>query len=91
MKAADGTGPVERLVTIANLVWLSPHGWSPDGKMLVFEYRLADRNGHDIGLLSMEGEREWEPLFQSEASERDPAISPDGHYALGHLRPVGWR
>jgi len=26
MKAADGTGSAERLVTIANLVWLSPDG-----------------------------------------------------------------
>jgi len=80
MKAADGTGPVERLVTIENLIFLAPHGWSPDGSMLVFEYQLAERSGLDIGLLSMEGERDWEPLFQSEASELSPAISPNGQW-----------
>ena len=80
MKAADGTGPVERLVTIANLVWLSPHGWSPDGNRLVFEYRLADRDGHDIGLLSMEGEREWN-LCSS--LRRASAIRPSRPMASG--------
>ena len=32
----------------------------------------------DIGLLSVEGDREWEPLLQEEYPERDPQISPDG-------------
>ena len=40
---------------------------------------MANRSDLDIGLLSMEG-REWKPLFQSEASERNPAISPDGQW-----------
>ena len=34
----------------------------------------------DIGVLSMEGERSWEPLLETEALEYAPAISPDGQW-----------
>jgi dipeptidyl aminopeptidase/acylaminoacyl peptidase len=32
---------------------------------------------HDIGILSMDGEREWSPLIQEEYSVLQPRISPD--------------
>ena len=33
-----------------------------------------------IGLVSLEGDPRWQPLLQSDAEERDPAISPDGQW-----------
>ena len=34
----------------------------------------------DIGVLSMDGERTWEPLISTEANEQAPALSPDGQW-----------
>ncbi len=75
--AADGTGEAEHLITIEEVRNLRPHGWSADGSTLVFGYRTVE-TGRDIGLLSLEGERTWQPLLQTEASERELAVSPDG-------------
>ena len=76
-KAADGTGSVEKLLMSETGGFFRPYGWSPDGRTLVFDYGGADGGG-DIGMLSMEGDRPWQPLLQTEASEVSPAISPDG-------------
>jgi serine/threonine-protein kinase len=48
--------------------------FSPDGKRLVFG------QGNDLYVLSMEGERTSQPLFQSQFRERLGRISPDGHW-----------
>jgi serine/threonine-protein kinase len=71
-KAADGTGQVERLTTgPANH---TPLTFSPDGKRLVLS------QGTDLYVLSMEGERASQPLFQRQFRENDGMISPDGHW-----------
>jgi len=71
-KAADGTGQVEFLATgPGNLTALS---FSPDGKSLVFLLSI------NLYVLSMEGERTSQPLFQSHHRERLGMISPDGHW-----------
>jgi serine/threonine-protein kinase len=71
-KAADGTGQAERLTTSpTNHAALS---FSPDGKSLVF------LQGTNLYVLSMEGERTSQPLFQSQFRERLGMISPDGHW-----------
>jgi len=70
-KAADGTGQVERLTTSPNNQ--TANSFSPDGKRLVF---LAT----DLQVLSMEGERTSQPLFQNQSSEAKARISPDGHW-----------
>ena len=77
-KSADGTGDVERLATIDGATRLRAYGWSPDGNSLVFDAIQSDSVG--IGVLSVEGERSWEPLLESEANEVVPAISPDGQW-----------
>jgi len=74
-KAADGTGQVERLTT--SPINQTAYSFSPDGKRLVFGETVASR---DLQVLSMEGERTWQPLFQSQFSERQGMISPDGHW-----------
>jgi len=74
-KAADGTGQVERLTTSPNYQWA--HSFSPDGKRLLFAEVLAPR---DLRVLSMEGERTSQPLFQSQFNEGRGRISPSGHW-----------
>ena len=76
--AADGSGEVEPLMTDAT-GFVRLYGWTPDGNTLVFDYVTPD-NGVDIGVLSMEGERPWEPWIATEANEEAPAISPDGQW-----------
>ena len=78
-KSSDGTGEVERLATIDGATRLRAYGWSPDGNSLVFDLIQTD-TGRDIGVLTMEGERSWVPLLESEALEVAPAISPGGQW-----------
>ena len=78
-KSADGTGEVEHLATIDGATRLRAYGWSPDGNSLVFDLLQADPE-EDIGVLSVEGERSWVPLLESEAREYTPAISADGQW-----------
>ena len=74
-KAADGTGEVETLVESSRAQL--PQAFSPDGTALVFE----DRNsGFDQGVLSLEGERIWTLLMETEFAERNAALSPDGRW-----------
>ena len=58
---------------------LRAYGWSPDGNSLVFDL-VREGTGRDIGVLSVEGERSWVPLLDSEATERVATISPDGQW-----------
>ena len=76
-RAADGTGVVEHLVTVEDVISLRPYGWSPDGNVLLFDYRTDSR---DIGLLRMNNGGAWEPLLQTDANEGQPALSPDGEW-----------
>ena len=78
-KAADGTGEDEKLASTPDRLLL-PWSWSSDGKALVMtEVNLDDR--HDIGMLSMEGDRVRKPLLQHEGyNEAQPKISPDGRW-----------
>ena len=77
-KAADGTGEVERLATLEGAAPTRAHGWSRDGRSLVFDG--SQRAGGDIAVLSMDGEPSWEPLLDTDAGEFGPAISPDGQW-----------
>ena len=81
-KAADGRGPVEPLLTAADAQagQLNPVDWSPDGNELIFNYFSTDTGGRDTAVLSMAGERTWQPLLNSVASESDAALSPDGRW-----------
>ena len=79
-KAADGTGPVEHLMTIEGATFINPQSWSPDGTKLVFFYNDSPATGQDIGVLSVDGEPAWEPLLQGTANESGAGISPDGRW-----------
>ena len=76
--AWDGTGDVERLMTIEDVVALRPYDWSPDAAVL---FESFDTSGsYDIGILSADADGAWEPFIATDANERAPAISPDGQW-----------
>ena len=75
-KAADGTGEVETLVESSSNQ--QPQAFSPDGTALVFEERGPP--GSNLGMLSLEGERVSTLLMETEFSERNAALSPDGRW-----------
>ena len=77
-RAADGTGDVERLMTMADVNTIRPTSLSPDGAHLLFHTLSAETNW-DIGMLSI-GEGRPTMLVQSDATEYDGEISPDGSW-----------
>ena len=66
-------------MTIEDVPALRPYGWSPDGAVL-FKSLSQGSNSYDIGILPLDGDGSWEPLLDTEADERAPAISPDGQW-----------
>ena len=72
LKAADGTGAVERLTESENPQF--PYAFTSDGRQLVF--LEIDEPNLDLVVLSLEGSPE--PLLATEFSERNGEISPDG-------------
>ena len=79
-KAADGSGPVERLTTSARSQ--TPASWSPDGTTLAF-VEEGDLEGDfnvlqfDIRVLSI-GDRKSRVVIDTAANEMTPEFSPDG-------------
>ena len=80
-KSADGTGQAGRLTESDRNQ--SPFAFTPDGTGLLFrewDPRVAGIN-MDVFMLTLEGaEGEGEPLFASDFSEENAAISPDGRW-----------
>ncbi len=80
-RAADGTGPVERVIGFDKTVSVpSPSTWSPDGRLLAFDTYSASTGSFDIGLLSFDGTPSWKPLISSEHEEGAPVIAPNGRW-----------
>ncbi len=78
-KSADGVGEVELLGARPDRV-VMPWSFSPDGKFLTtIETSLAPLNV-DIGIMSMEGDRDMRVLLKEDFNEVEPRISPDGRY-----------
>jgi serine/threonine protein kinase/WD40 repeat protein len=86
-KAADGTGEVEHLCSVPGKSLL-PVSWSSDGKtmtLMAVDIRpisTAQNIGSDIGVMSMEGDREYRPLLEEKYLEANPRISPDGRWMV---------
>ena len=82
LRAADGTGPVERLSTSPDLQW--PQSWSPDGRTLVFSRRVPTGPGAaqtlDTMMMRLDADRTVAPLLVSEFTESNPVVSPDGRW-----------
>jgi serine/threonine protein kinase len=79
--AADGTGKVEPLASLADRQ-IFPGSWSKDGNILTLNgtQTVGDTGRSDIWTLSMEGEKAVKPLLQEDYSEMQPEISPDGRW-----------
>ena len=73
-KSADGTGDVE---PFGEAVSRFPQAFTPDGRIVVFEQQ---GDGRDIGMLSLADDGTATMLLESEANERDAALSPDGRW-----------
>jgi hypothetical protein len=85
-KPADGSGPEEQL--LESEYPLYPSSWSPDGKVLAFQWILPD-TGEDIWLLPLEGERRPLPWRNSTSHESGARFSPDGRRIVYHSRESG--
>ena len=63
-KSADGSGEVEVVATFnAGVVNIRPYSWTPDGTTVAVA-PLNQDTGPDIGLLSIDGTGDWEPLIR---------------------------
>jgi eukaryotic-like serine/threonine-protein kinase len=80
-KAADGTGEVEKLASVAGR-GLFPCSLSPDGKSLVLWEIVWSPTLHQaIGMLSMEGDHAMRELLHDEKySVQAPRVSPNGRW-----------
>jgi Tol biopolymer transport system component len=78
-KAADGTGEAEKLISAPDPRQLHLFSWSSDGKALLMQEMVTWTN-MDLCILSMEGDHIKKPLLQTEYSEAQPEISPDGRW-----------
>jgi eukaryotic-like serine/threonine-protein kinase len=79
VKAADGTGPEELLETAPK----APMDWTRDGAFLLTATRNTNpKTGNDIWALPMSGPNALKPvaLLQTEFSEWQPRVSPDGRW-----------
>jgi Tol biopolymer transport system component len=74
-KAANGVGETEMLWEGVKF----PHDWSPDGRFILFTQRGV-KTRLDIWALELAGVKKEYPLLNSAFDEREPQISPDGHW-----------
>jgi eukaryotic-like serine/threonine-protein kinase len=77
-KDAGGTG-ADKVLLSRDDAELLPSNWSKDGRWLGFGVLPASRRW-DIQLLPMQGEPKPVDYLVTEASERQPAFSPDGRF-----------
>jgi dipeptidyl aminopeptidase/acylaminoacyl peptidase len=82
VKAADGTGSEERLLTGANDEILLPLDWSPDGRYLLFARAGIStwRERIDLWTLELTGERATAPLIESPFRKETAKLSPDARF-----------
>ena len=78
-KSADGTGPVECLMTSPIPKW--GMSWSSDAQTFVFEEDNPE-TGSDIGLLHIKDPRTTQPFIQAPFDQTNPVVSPDGRWIV---------
>ena len=76
-KAADGSGPEERLATSDNLQRAG--SFSPDGRIMTIS-EVNPKTGSDIGVIPMEGDRKPRVFLATPFQESSALLSPDGHW-----------
>ena len=79
-KAADGSGPERSVLESTDTVEL-PRSFSPDGRFLVYERRMAkSETGYHLWVLPLSGDGKPFPIVQDAFDESLPAVSPDGKW-----------
>ena len=74
-QAADGSGTAERLAEGPYF----PTAFTPDGTRLLF-HQPPRTPPHNVGMVSLDGERRVELLLEGPSSELNAEISPDGRW-----------
>ena len=86
-KAADGTGPAERLTTSDASQW--PQSWSADGQSLVI---MGTSGGQtDLNVISLGAESRTDGLIETEFAEVYAEVSPDGRWIAYQSNESGLR
>ncbi len=78
IKAADGTGDVEKLGSFPFSP--GPSSWSRDGKILVMAEVGFNPLRGDVTTLSLEGDHSRKPLLQEKYVQTQSKVSPDGRW-----------
>lgn len=78
-KAASGSGNEE--VLLEDTVDKFPASWSPDGKFILY-VRSGPSRSNDLFVLPLAGDRKPFPFLQTQFSESDGRISPDGRWVV---------
>jgi len=79
LKPSNGTGQEELLLKTAHTKL--PLDWSSDGKYLLY-WEHDSRNGFDLWVLPMTGERKPMPFLRTEFNEWSGMFSPDGRWIV---------
>ena len=79
-KNADGTGEVEKLYTASGPLLTVPWSLSKDGNTVLTLDVSYTPLTTDIGMLSLEGDRQRKGLLEEKHAEAEPQISPDGRW-----------
>ena len=78
-KPSNGTG-AEQLLLGPPRQFRIPHGWSPDGKFLLYREITDTKTGSDLWALPAEGDRKPVPIANSPFIEQSAQFSPDGRW-----------
>ncbi|HEY5085950.1 MAG TPA: hypothetical protein VII66_01200 [Gemmatimonadaceae bacterium] len=76
-RAADGSGPVDTVVTGAPYQFAG--SWTPDGRWLIYRQNNAKTN-EDLYAISLDGHHTIRTLDASPFTEIEPDLSPDGRW-----------
>ena len=87
-KAADSTGQPQPILEAPADHAFSPYSWSRDGQHLIISNLGSDST--EIGIVSMDGEPELEPLLAEPFRMSDPSLSPDGRWIVYRSREPGF-
>jgi eukaryotic-like serine/threonine-protein kinase len=77
-KPSGGAGAEELLLSAEGDAY--PHGVTPDGKYILFEFGGLQKTHSDIWALPTFGDRKAFPVVQSDFVESHAQFSPDGHW-----------
>jgi Tol biopolymer transport system component len=78
-KAASGAGSEE--VLLEDNLDKFPTSWSPDGRFILY-VSVGPSRGNDLLVLPLTGDRKPFPILQTQFSEPEGRISPDGRWVV---------